>query len=278
MSTKTAVTDLPYRSDTKVPVPEAVRRFANGTIPGQFLFSCGIRSFEMVEPAATSMCAMVAAASGDGVKLSATGTWRSYEEQKQLFLSRYVTDPTDEESKTWNGTTYWKLPDVPSAATPGRSNHGLGLAVDFSDSPTVPIGSGRLAWLKDHGPSFGFWNTVRSEAWHWTYCLGDDVPAGVEAPVAGRQHDHHHHDETGGTGGAEATGMRFQGEVTIGTVGDAVRAVQSRLVEFGHHVVVDGEFGEQTLAAVEQFQRDRGLADDGRVGPKTWAALGLPPA
>lgn len=36
---------------------------------------------------------------------------------------------------------------------------------------------------------------------------------------------------------------------------------------------VDGEFGQRTLAAVIQFQRDHGLTDDGVVGPQTMATL-----
>jgi hypothetical protein len=38
-------------------------------------------------------------------------------------------------------------------------------------------------------------------------------------------------------------------------------------------LVVDRVFGDDTLAAVEAFQRAKGLEDDGVVGKNTWAAL-----
>jgi peptidoglycan hydrolase-like protein with peptidoglycan-binding domain len=61
--------------------------------------------------------------------------------------------------------------------------------------------------------------------------------------------------------------------VRRGDQGDAVRAVQSQLASRGVDVAVDGDFGQQTERAVQSFQRAKGLAVDGIVGPGTWAAL-----
>jgi hypothetical protein len=58
--------------------------------------------------------------------------------------------------------------------------------------------------------------------------------------------------------------------------GEDVKRLQSRLNEVGDHgLVVDGFFRSATRSAVVRFQRSRGLADDGIVGPATAAALGL---
>ena len=54
---------------------------------------------------------------------------------------------------------------------------------------------------------------------------------------------------------------------------NAVNAVQSQLAARGMDVVVDGDFGPQTDAAVRAFQEERNILEDGVVGPQTWAAL-----
>lgn len=38
---------------------------------------------------------------------------------------------------------------------------------------------------------------------------------------------------------------------------------------------IDGKYGKDTAAAVEEFQKARGLKVDGEVGSTTWKALGL---
>lgn len=61
--------------------------------------------------------------------------------------------------------------------------------------------------------------------------------------------------------------------VRLGSKGDAVVALQNALVASGAKIVVDGDFGPSTDAALKAFQAARGLTQDGVAGPKTWAAL-----
>ena len=49
-----------------------------------------------------------------------------------------------------------------------------------------------------------------------------------------------------------------------------VRTLQYLLRAHGQNVAADGIFGARTEAAVKDFQRAQGLAQDGVVGPKTW--------
>jgi N-acetylmuramoyl-L-alanine amidase len=59
----------------------------------------------------------------------------------------------------------------------------------------------------------------------------------------------------------------------IGDRGDAVRDLQQRLTYCGYTVTLDGSFGEETLAAVREFQARRGVRIDGICGDETWGAL-----
>lgn len=60
-----------------------------------------------------------------------------------------------------------------------------------------------------------------------------------------------------------------------GASGAEVTDLQNKLRAAGFDPgASDGRFGPKTLAAVQAFQRARGLAVDGVVGPQTWGALG----
>lgn len=62
-------------------------------------------------------------------------------------------------------------------------------------------------------------------------------------------------------------------DLSQGAVGDAVKALQLALNAHGAKLVVDGDFGPATTAAVKAFQASTGLVRDGIVGPRTWSAL-----
>jgi chitosanase len=59
------------------------------------------------------------------------------------------------------------------------------------------------------------------------------------------------------------------------TTGADVVALQKALTANGSDAGGDGVFGPLTDVVVKQFQRSRGLKDDGVVGPQTWQELGV---
>ncbi|GAA3177821.1 hypothetical protein GCM10010451_28510 [Streptomyces virens] len=58
-----------------------------------------------------------------------------------------------------------------------------------------------------------------------------------------------------------------------GRTGTDVRTAQYLLAGRGYRLAADGVFGSDTDAKVRAFQKARGLAVDGVIGPKTWSAL-----
>jgi peptidoglycan hydrolase-like protein with peptidoglycan-binding domain len=72
-------------------------------------------------------------------------------------------------------------------------------------------------------------------------------------------------------------GSRASDVIHDGKAGEADRvsvlAIQGRLQELGQSITMEGWLGEQRDAAIREFQRSRGLTDDGLVGPASWKAL-----
>lgn len=276
---------LPFKSDASVKRPTATKRFANGKIPSEHLVGCGLRNgpggseFVMVEPAASAMRALVAAASGDGIQLATNGTWRSYQQQVDLFTQRFSRSPRGGKSKKWDGLAWWPKPGfkVWSAATPGTSNHGKGLAADLTRRAwNVPITDTELRWLAANGPGFGFWNTVKGEPFHWTYCLVDDVPTGVDRPTDGSGTAHAADWDSISNLDKEFSTVEYPGAIRRGAKGQAVKALQWKLNVAGYRIDVDGTFGKNTETAVKEFELKNGLTGDGVVDVVLWGHLGLP--
>lgn len=148
--------------------------YSNGLIPYSVLqpVSNGVL---LVPAAATAWDQLVAAAAADGVTISAGQGFRSYEDQAKVYAG---------------GT----------GATPGKSNHGGGLAVDIKQLVLdfdVAVGTAEWDWMWANAWRFGWCSPrfARSvewfgsgkgggtgsvlEAWHWEY-----TPGGVLLPAA----------------------------------------------------------------------------------------------
>lgn len=63
------------------------------------------------------------------------------------------------------------------------------------------------------------------------------------------------------------------GDLKIGSRGEAVKDLQSKLAYVGLPVSIDGVFGEETAKYVKEFQKVHGLYVDGIVGNQTMAKL-----
>lgn len=233
-----------------------------------------------------------------GMHLTATygGWYRSYDEQVALFKRRYAVGGTGGGCKTWNGERWCKKSsNLATAATPGKSNHGWGLAVDTaydsdlsdgvgSDDATYIKGHAGWPWLLENAHLFGFSWELQSEPWHIRYVAGDDLPAKVleweafaasltgdpEPPVIAPPGEVIPPPErpTGDTH------MHWLDEVKQGSWNNTVTVLQTLLYSLGYSIQPDGVFGAQTDRTVRQFQERHGLKVDGRCGPKTWNALG----
>ena len=126
-------------------VPDVLRSYGNGRIPRDLLTPIGIGQHRLWGPAAEAFKAMRAAAAADGVSISVTDSYRSYDQQVTLAAQKGLTQ---------NGG--W-------AATPGTSEHGWGLAVD------ADVDKNGLAWLRANGATYGFVEPTAREPWHWEY-------------------------------------------------------------------------------------------------------------
>lgn len=80
----------------------------------------------------------------------------------------------------------------------------------------------------------------------------------------------------GGTSSAPVVSPVVNGNLKIGMKGAEVKELQENLIKLGYSVGIDGadgDFGNNTLVAVKQFQSENGLDADGIVGNLTKQAI-----
>ena len=127
-------TEWDYIVDVKMPA--ALKNVEPGKLHASLLrdISGGGKLFYL---AADAWNAMVEAAKADGVELKPTSSgdlYRSYDSQKAGFLTRYSLQDTGTGStKTFEGKTWYLKKGMAMLATPGKSMHNLGIAVDIAN-------------------------------------------------------------------------------------------------------------------------------------------------
>ena len=234
--------------------------------------------------AADAWLAMVEAAKADGVELKPTSSgdlYRSYDSQKAGFLTRYQLEPIPGQStKTFEGKTWYLKKGMAMLATPGKSQHNLGLAVDVANASEKK----RINWLIANVEKFGWsWEVVPSEPWHIRYVCGDAVPQAVKDYVArnpkpgspfGSVADQKAVAEAKTAAPAtNATAAATKRVIKLGSKGPLVKEAQTLLVKHGINCKIDGDFGPKTSQMVRDFQTKKGIPASGEVDQATWSVL-----
>lgn len=291
---------LPIQPVTK---PSTIRNYENGKLPSSVLALVGVGSARMEVTAARAAKAMFAQARKDlGVEIKHVGDYRSFEAQLSLFLSRYkpvsynvYINTSSAHRKRWYDagrygydSQYWVKKDnrLATAAVPGSSNHGWGLALDIAeeydgDAAADPITSRFVNWLVQNAAKYGFSAELQSEPWHWRYFAGDAVPRAVLEFEAGTEPDPTPNPPP--TTGGKFTVLATREEVKLGSSGHVVERLQATLAGVWNQTVgpIDGQFGPLTETGVRNAQawaNAKGWASpplkvDGICGPKTWAVI-----
>lgn len=150
----------------------------NGKIPSSELVKLSTPGY-LTADAAKSFERLLLRTGTTGTE-NANEAYRSYEEQAHIFQQNYTRtytqyEPGHTDRRVWNGVSWYRKKGYASAAVPGTSFHGFGIAVDFQNLG----GYGTSTWNAfaaiaiQHG-----WTNVEgktvNEPWHWLYNKTED--------------------------------------------------------------------------------------------------------
>jgi D-alanyl-D-alanine carboxypeptidase len=125
--------------------PASLVGYGNGHIPPESLELIGVGAHRLWAPAADAFKRMARDATTQGIKIGATDSYRSYDQQVQLAQRKGLYS------------------EGGLAAQPGQSKHGWGMALDLD------VDSRGLAWMRANGARYGFYETTPREPWHWEF-------------------------------------------------------------------------------------------------------------
>lgn len=106
--------------------------------------------YALIPPAADAYEQMRAAAAQDGVNLQVIDAYRSWEVQAAAYED------------------YLAGRKKAHVLPPGTSEHGQGMAVDFTNGSILGQDDPEWAWLQNNARRFG-WHPISNEAWHWEF-------------------------------------------------------------------------------------------------------------
>jgi zinc D-Ala-D-Ala carboxypeptidase len=126
-------------------IPTTLAAFGNGRVPSSALREVGATGHRLWEPAAGKLTELIGDARRAGVHIGITDSYRSYEAQVDVARRKGLYSQGG------------------LAAVPGTSDHGWGMAVDLD------LDARAQAWMREHGPAYGFHEDTPREPWHWGF-------------------------------------------------------------------------------------------------------------
>jgi len=134
-------------------IPDNKLRYINNWRSYKGAISSDGGRIRLYDKASRSLDSLLAAATAAGVTFKINSAYRTVTDQERVY------------DQNCSGGVC-----KPPTATPGTSNHGFGLAVDFAraDGKKMAESFSEYKWLAANGDKYGF-RRIASEAWHWEY-------------------------------------------------------------------------------------------------------------
>lgn len=172
------------RPVVEIVMPASLAGQSNGQLDPSLLVAVDDAGNLLESHAAVAWLAMDAACfAAVGKHLRIGNSYRTLERQTEIFEERFTLqyDPMAKVRAYWRDLTWYLRAGQNTAAVPGNSNHGYGLAVDTADDTTYHPDV--AAWLLEHASGHG-WSWEKSidatEPWHLCYFAGDHPPVTAE--------------------------------------------------------------------------------------------------